>query len=482
MQANPNEEQQQQHQRPQVELPPAPVTFPTGPSPPSPDGGGNGWELPKSWRVLTMDWDFQRRWRALRNDLDQRVEERKNRGGGAGLSLNDITTKIQQREEEEVAVEDVDELIDGLARWRLEYDLRAVRQGGVTWEEQKRLVTQNLLPTPHDDKNKNKNKNTTGTLKSLISKKDQRLLTRWVEDDNEDGFLQARSDGKNVPSLDIKTRRVIQAVERMFCSDQALDLERREMAIKLDYLSPEERREWLEQRKTAVFSKPFHNVIAGAGPSMLPTLPEEQRWYSGEPIHYDCDGGGGVVESTLENSNPGHTEEENRHQAAATKLPNEAPPPPPVVKLYQIVTFVGMDANGLAMFMTKRVEGLPGDIVRDIHGNKYIVPDDHFWALGDNAERSYDSRHFGAVPFSNLRFIMDPPGKQRGLLIARHELRQTMVQNPFLWAFSGAAAMVVVAVVRTVHSLATLGRTVARATADMVWFLFKTFWKSRKRS
>jgi len=33
----------------------------------------------------------------------------------------------------------------------------------------------------------------------------------------------------------------------------------------------------------------------------------------------------------------------------------------------------------------------------------YVVPDNHFFALGDNRDQSFDSRFFGAVPLANLR-------------------------------------------------------------------------------
>jgi signal peptidase I len=39
---------------------------------------------------------------------------------------------------------------------------------------------------------------------------------------------------------------------------------------------------------------------------------------------------------------------------------------------------------------------------RDSFG-PYVVPEGHFFALGDNRDQSFDSRFFGAVPIANLR-------------------------------------------------------------------------------
>ena len=49
--------------------------------------------------------------------------------------------------------------------------------------------------------------------------------------------------------------------------------------------------------------------------------------------------------------------------------------------------------------LTKRVVGLPGDLVtrRDGNGSSVLVPQGHLWVEGDNAEYSNDSNHFGPV-------------------------------------------------------------------------------------
>eukprot|EP00522_Entomoneis_paludosa_P015964 CAMPEP_0172459162 /NCGR_PEP_ID=MMETSP1065-20121228/31290_1 /TAXON_ID=265537 /ORGANISM="Amphiprora paludosa, Strain CCMP125" /LENGTH=370 /DNA_ID=CAMNT_0013213747 /DNA_START=2092 /DNA_END=3204 /DNA_ORIENTATION=+ len=77
------------------------------------------------------------------------------------------------------------------------------------------------------------------------------------------------------------------------------------------------------------------------------------------------------------------------------------------IRKSSIVGLVAVDEFGFACSLGKRITGIPGDVVKDRVGNFWKVPPDHFWAEGDNRRGSYDSRDFGPVPISNLRFWYD---------------------------------------------------------------------------
>ena len=55
----------------------------------------------------------------------------------------------------------------------------------------------------------------------------------------------------------------------------------------------------------------------------------------------------------------------------------------------------------------KRIAGLAGDLVYEISGKITRVPKGAFWAEGDNKMESKDSRQYGPVPLSNLRFLVE---------------------------------------------------------------------------
>ncbi len=53
----------------------------------------------------------------------------------------------------------------------------------------------------------------------------------------------------------------------------------------------------------------------------------------------------------------------------------------------------------------KHVDGrvLPGTLYPRDNFGPYVVPQGHFFAMGDNRDLSYDSRFFGAVPIANVK-------------------------------------------------------------------------------
>lgn len=65
-----------------------------------------------------------------------------------------------------------------------------------------------------------------------------------------------------------------------------------------------------------------------------------------------------------------------------------------------IVIFVYRD-DGSKFFM-KRIAALPGDTVKLTDGKEYTVPHGKVYVLGDNPEKSIDSRKFGAIPLRDV--------------------------------------------------------------------------------
>jgi len=145
-------------------------------------------------------------------------------------------------------------------------------------------------------------------------------------------------------------------------------IETRIQDLYLSAIPPYQKREFLAAKRDLFFRRIFDNEANASGRSMLPTLPEEPNVYYGTPITHDMTGD---------------------------------------VVVNDIVIFVAIKSDGHTDFAGKRVVGLAGDVVEDIKGKRMVVPSGYFWAVGDNREHSYDSRHYGAVPLSNLRFLVD---------------------------------------------------------------------------
>lgn len=143
----------------------------------------------------------------------------------------------------------------------------------------------------------------------------------------------------------------------------------------LDAIPPYMKREYFASKAKLYFSKYPLYWSWGSGKSMLPTLPEHGDITVGFPIT-----------------------EENVHE----------------ISVGHIVAYVVARDEQQPKFVEKRIQALAGDIV-EFQGKRMIVPQGHFWGVGDNEPESFDSRHYGAVPMTNLRrtshfsFSFTPP-------------------------------------------------------------------------
>jgi type IV secretory pathway protease TraF len=69
-----------------------------------------------------------------------------------------------------------------------------------------------------------------------------------------------------------------------------------------------------------------------------------------------------------------------------------------------LVSFVlRINKQYITRYAVKRIHALEDDVVEMLDEKRYIVLKGCCWVLGDNAKDSFDSRHFGAVPLSNIR-------------------------------------------------------------------------------
>lgn len=77
------------------------------------------------------------------------------------------------------------------------------------------------------------------------------------------------------------------------------------------------------------------------------------------------------------------------------RLPNRPGLPSRRLRRGDVIVFQSpQDARTLLL---KRCAGVAGDRVETADGRTLTVPDKHYWMLGDNGDRSLDSRTFGSV-------------------------------------------------------------------------------------
>lgn len=140
-------------------------------------------------------------------------------------------------------------------------------------------------------------------------------------------------------------------------------LAHREEALWLDAIPPFKKREYLEKKSKLFFELQPTRWGTWTGPSMEPTIVGSKGWSIGSPI---------TKESCQD------------------------------VVVGDVVSCVLARPKCQPKFIGKRVRALAGDIV-EFKGKRLIVPSGHMWVVGDNEPVSFDSRHVGAVPLSNLR-------------------------------------------------------------------------------
>ena len=207
-----------------------------------------------------------------------------------------------------------------------------------------------------------------------IRKEDRKTLEKDALPLLEEKSLESKVFVDSIMESEIsqKTKKVFGRLVELF--QKSSTMKDRLQKLQLEML-PTEIRETVEKEYAdLIFSHQSGFIRGGQGKSMKPTMPEELTYYTGTPIN----------SITQQNS----------------------------VQRDDIVIFVAINSVGSPIFAGKRVVGLAGDIVMDIKGEYWRVPEGCFWAEGDNKKNSHDSRYYGPVPKSNLRFLYDPMEKQ----------------------------------------------------------------------
>jgi len=163
------------------------------------------------------------------------------------------------------------------------------------------------------------------------------------------------------------TRKLVEEAIQARPSEEFSPFAERVDALFLETVPPFRKRAFLKEKTRLHFAMGFgssYNFGWGQGGSMSPAIPKSKSLMYAR----------GLTEATVNQ-----------------------------VSIGDVVSFVMVKPNGHPGIAGKRIKGMDGDVVDDIQGKRMIVPAGHFWALGDNAAESLDSRHCGAVPLTNLR-------------------------------------------------------------------------------
>ena len=227
------------------------------------------------------------------------------------------------------------------AKIRLKMDLISIHQGGLSLGETKAVIMKCL-----------------GDI-ATVSSADYKRIKDAIHPRASYSFLEHTLKELVSPeSLSI----VSQAISKPPLEDFEPLVHRKE-ALWLAAIPPYKKREYLEKKSKLFFE--LQRTLWGTwtGPSMEPTIFGGKGWSIGSLI-------------TKDNCQD--------------------------VVVGDVVTCVLARPKYQPKFMCKRVRALAGDIV-EFQGKRLIVPSGHIWVVGDNEPVSFDSRHVGAVPLSNLR-------------------------------------------------------------------------------
>lgn len=305
-------------------------------------------------------------WRQRRiNELREQLEEKKPDPPPLSETIVKCPyvskSRLISREDMDIQL---DELFAELRSWlseqakvdqeRLAYDIRLIKKGKLSNRELSNKIVSSFLEKIEDKQDK-----------SLV-----RHLPGWYKTTSANGF-QAKF-AKIFSSLTIDTQELLLELITEVPIEDFESIGDRILAAKLDALYPEQKQSYYERRREVMTRTRESVLMATNGPSMLPTIRNGSR----------------VVVFPL-------------HPTEEIIILDE-------LQVGNVVTFIvyfchGKKDWGNTKFVVKRVVGLPGDLVKDEHGKTVQVPEGHFWAVGDNLEKSYDSRHFGAVPAQNLK-------------------------------------------------------------------------------